>query len=62
MLRIILLVCDNQGQKRNGFSCARRHLQDAVSTCIEGLLDSAHIFILLGIDPWIGKQHREVTA
>jgi hypothetical protein len=36
VLWIILLICYNQRQKRNSLSCSRRHLQDTVTSCIEG--------------------------
>ena len=62
MLGIILLICYDQGQKRNSLSRSRRHLQDTVTTCVQGFFDGAHVFILLRVNPRVRKEDREVTA
>ena len=39
--------------------CSSRHLQQTVSTCVQRLLQRAHVLKLLQIDAIIGKEHIE---
>lgn len=41
VLGIVLLVCHNEREQGDGFPCARRHLQNAVSACIERLCEGS---------------------
>lgn len=49
------LVCYNEGEQRDRFSCARRHFQDSFASDIESLLQSSHVIVLL----WVYARVRK---
>lgn len=62
MFGIVLLVSNNQGQERNSLSRARRHLKDAVTPGIKGLLEIAHVGILLGVYSRVREEDGEIAG
>ena len=61
MLRIVLLVGDNQREKRYSLSGPGGYLQDTMTPGIEGLFKIAHVGILFGIDTRIREEDGEIT-
>lgn len=62
VLRIVLLVGDNQREKRYSLSGPGGHLQDTMTPGIEGLFKIAHVGILFGIDTRIREEDGEITS
>lgn len=56
----MLLIGDDEREERHRLAGSRGHLQNAVSTRVEGLLEITHVCILLWIYPRIREEHREV--
>ena len=62
MFGVVLLVCDDKGQQRNGFASSRRHFKDTVTPSVEGPFEIAHVSILFRVNSRIGEENREATA
>ena len=61
VLRIMLLVGDNQREEGYCLSGPGGHLQDTMTPGIEGLFKIAHVGILFGIDTRIREKDGEIT-
>lgn len=57
----MLLIGNNQRQQCNRLSSTRRHLENAVTPGIEGLLKITHVGILFGVYTRVREQDGEIT-
>lgn len=59
---MVLLIRYDEREQSHSLACARRHLQDAMPSCIEGTFEIAHIRILLRVYARIRKEDFEFAA